>query len=257
MRPESVRIVLVDDEPLVRRGLRDSLASVSGVEVVGEAGDGFAAIERIEGLRPDLVFLDVQMPGCDGFEVLAQLECEPRPAVVFVTAYEQYALRAFDAHAVDYLLKPFDDARFHAALGHALAWLARGVAGGDDKVPALLAEVGATRRRERFVVKQAGRLRLVRATEVDWIEARGNYVHLHHADGPFLVRETLASLQATLDPERFVRTHRSAIVALPQVATMERLPSGDFELCLHSGARVGLSRSHRAAFERAWRGGAP
>lgn len=255
MRPEPVRVLLVDDEPLVRRGLRDSLAAVGGVTVVGEAGDGLAAIQLIESLHPDLVFLDVQMPGCDGFEVLGQLECEPRPAVVFVTAYEQYALRAFDAHAIDYLLKPFDDARFCTALERALAWLDRTAAQRTDPVPALLAEVASTRRRDRFVVKEAGRVRVVPACEVEWIEARGNYVHLHHPDGPFLLRETLAALQTSLDPERFVRTHRSAIVALPRVAAMQRLPSGDHELCLHSGARVGLSRSHRAAFERVWRGG--
>ncbi len=255
MRPDPVRIVLVDDEPLVRRGLRDSLAPCCGVDVVGEAGDGFAAVDAIERLRPDLVFLDVQMPGLDGFEVIGQLESELCPAVVFVTAHEQYALRAFDAHAIDYLLKPFDDVRLLSALERALAWLDRAPEQRHSGVPGLLAEVTSTRRRDRFVVKQAGRLRLVPSGEVEWIEARGNYVHLHHRDGPFLLRETLASLQATLDPQQFARTHRSAIVAVAQVVEMERQPAGDFRLRLRSGAQVGLSRGYRVAFEQLWRGG--
>lgn len=247
-------MMLVDDEPLVRAALRAALGEQAGFTIVGEAGDGLAAIEAIERLRPDLVLLDVQMPGCDGFEVLAQLADEARPVVVFVTAYEQYALRAFDAHAVDYVLKPFDDARLLAAVERARTWLGRRAAGEADRTPALLAEVAARRRRERFVVRHAGRLRLVHAAEVAWIEARGNYVHLHHADGPFLLRETLHELAATLDARRFVRVHRSAIVALPEVVERERLPGGDHQLRLRDGAHVPLGRSFRAAFDAAWRG---
>lgn len=237
----------------MRAGVRDALAGQPLIEVVGEAGDGFAAIEAIERLRPDLVFLDVQMPGCDGFEVLSQLDAENRPAVVFVTAYEQYALRAFDAHAIDYLLKPFDDARLLDALARVRTWLDRHPPEPQQNIPEMLDAVASGRRRRRFVVKHGGRLRMVPAAEVEWLEARGNYVHLHHPDGPFLIRETLTSLVDTLDPERFLRVHRSAIVALPEVLEVARRPGGDQELCLRSGARVSLGRSYRSAFSAAWR----
>lgn len=256
MPPEPIRVLLADDEPLVRAALRAALARLPGFALVGEAGDGLAAIEAIERLAPDLVLLDVQMPGCDGFDVLAHLEPEQRPAVVFVTAYEQYALRAFDAHAIDYLLKPFDDDRLAAALARARTWLDRTR---GDAVPRLLADVARTRRRDRFVVKHAGRLVLVPAADIEWIEARGNYVHLHttkgtHQGGPFLVRETLAALEQALDERRFVRVHRSAIVALPEVRAVEPLPGGDRSLVMTSGARVRLGRSHRSTFDKAWSG---
>lgn len=249
MPPEALRVLLVDDEPLARQGLRDHLAAHGDVEVVGEAGDGLAAVAQIEALRPDVVFLDVQMPGADGFEVLRLVEAEVRPVVVFVTAYEQYALRAFEAHAVDYLLKPFDGARFAAALQRARAWLSVEGRGGAG-VEAVL-EAVARRRRERFVVRHAGRLRIVPAAEVEWIEARGNYVHLHHGDGPFLLRETMTALQEALDPARFLRVHRSALVAVAAVVAYERRPSGDYELKMRSGALVPLGRAHVAEFEAA------
>lgn len=250
---KSVRVLIVDDEPLVRVGLRATLAQQAGVEIVGEAGDGLAAIEAIEKLAPHLVFLDVQMPGCDGFEVLAQLDAEQRPAVVFVTAYEQYALKAFDAHAIDYLLKPFDDPRLLDALARARTWLDREPPAPQGGVPALLDEVAETRGRTRFVAKHGGRLRMVPANEVEWIEARGNYVHLHHAEGPFLIRETLTSLESTLNPERFQRVHRSAIVALDSVVEVAKRPGGDEELRLRSGQLVPLGRSYRSAFHRTFR----
>ncbi len=250
---KAVRVVLVDDEPLVRAGVRDVLANQPGVEVVGDAGDGLSAIEVIERLQPDLVLLDVQMPGCDGFDVLAQLDSATYPAVIFVTAYEQYAVRAFDAHAIDYLLKPFDDARLLDALKRALTWLERQPSPQQERLPTLLEAVTAHRRQDRFIVKHCGRLRVVPAGEVEWIQARGNYVHLHHTDGPFLVRETLSALEDRLDPARFVRAHRSAIVALPEVCEVSKRSSGDQELSLRSGARVPLGRSFRAAFVNAWR----
>lgn len=251
--PPELRILVVDDEPLVRAHEREVLGSRDDLSIVGEAGDGPAAVEAIETLRPDLVLLDVQMPGCDGFEVLEQLAPEDRPVVVFVTAWQEYALRAFDAHAIDYLLKPFDDQRLLAAVERARTWLAARAAG-QDRVPGLLAGIAASRRRDRFVVRHVSRVRVVPAAEVTWIEARGNYVHLHHPQGPFLLRETLQNLEGRLDPARFVRTHRSAIVALDQVVALERLPSGACELRLCCGARAPLGRSFRAAFEQRWRG---
>ncbi len=247
-----LRVLLVDDEPIVRAGLRATLGAQPGVEIVGEAGDGLAALEAIERLRPDLLFLDVQMPGLDGFGVLHGLAAPDRPAVVFVTAFEQYALRAFDVHAIDYLLKPFDEERLLAALARAATWIA-GSRGGA-RIDALLSEVSAARGRDRFVVKHGGALRLVRGEEIEWIEARGNYVHLHTSGGTFLLRETLGALEQALAAERFQRVHRSAIVALPAVQAVKRLPSGDHEITLRNGARVPLSRSFRGAFVARWGG---
>lgn len=246
-----LRILLVDDEPLVRAQVRDVLAAQPAVTIVGEAEDGLTAIDAIERLKPAVVLLDVQMPGCDGFEVLEQLEPNDRPRVVFVTAWQEYALRAFAAHAVDYLLKPFDDQRLLAAVERARVWCtAQNRAG--DAVPGLLATISGQRRRDRFVVRQAGRVRVVQATEVEWIEACGNYVYLHHSSGPSLVRASIHELAASLDAQRFVRVHRSAIVALEAVDELRRLPSGATELRLASGAAVPLGRSYRQAFARLW-----
>jgi two-component system LytT family response regulator len=250
MLPE-LRILLVDDEPLVRAHERDFLAAQPAVSIVGEAGDGPAAIEAIERLKPAVVLLDVQMPGCDGFEVLEQLDPADRPTVVFVTAWQEYALRAFEAHAVDYLLKPFDEQRLLAAVERARVWCAAKNRT-SDAVPGLLATIAGQRRRDRFVVRQVGRVRVVPTSEVEWIEARGNYVHLHHAGGPSLVRANISDLAVSLDPERFVRVHRSAMVALAAVDDLRRLPSGATELRLASGAAVPLGRSYREAFSRLW-----
>lgn len=250
MPPEPLRVLVVDDEPLVRAGVRDVLAARPEVTVVGEAGDGLAAVEAIETLQPDLLLLDVQMPGLDGFGVLAHFAPEQRPAVVFVTAYEQYALRAFDAHAIDYLLKPFDERRLLAALERARTWLQRR---DGEPLDALLQSVNEQRRRDRFVVKHGGRLRLVHASEIRWIEARGNYVHLHTDDGAFLLRETLTALLSQLPTGRFVRVHRSAIVAFEEVQDLQRTPAGDYELRLRGGAVVPMSRAHKAAFVARWR----
>ncbi|MFK7742641.1 MAG: LytR/AlgR family response regulator transcription factor [Planctomycetota bacterium] len=235
----SLRCLVVDDEPSIRAHVCEVLGAADFVTVVGEAGDGPAAIEAIERLRPDVVLLDVQMPGCDGFDVLGHFAAADRPTVVFVTAYEQYALRAFDPHAIDYLLKPFDDERLLRAVQRAAEWeqarLRSSVPASGPQVPRLLAQVAESRTRDRFIVKQGGRVRVLAAHEVQWIEARGNYVHLHHSDGAFLLRETLAALADTLDDRRFVRVHRSAIVALDQVQELVRAPSGAYSLKLKSG----------------------
>ena len=249
MRPEQLRVLLVDDEPLARRALRADCARMDDVEVVGEAEDGERALLAIERLRPDLVLLDVQMPGLDGFEVLAQLEPKDRPAVVFVTAFDAYALRAFEVHAVDYLTKPFDFARLCEAIARARERVAVRTAAVD----ALLDDT-PSRRADRFVVRHAGRLRSVAVDDVEWIEARDNYVQLHHADGVFLLRHTLAALERSLANAGFVRVHRSALVRTAAVVDWKRTESGDLTVRMRSGAEVAMSRSHREAFEAAMRG---
>lgn len=251
--PESVRVLLVDDEPLVRESLRAVVAEDDSFEVVGECGDGVAAIEAIESERPDLVLLDVQMPGCDGFEVLQALDPEARPVVVFVTAFDQYAIRAFDEHAVDYVLKPFDDERVRAALQRARAWIGRQEERSAQE-DSMLASVQGARKRDRFVVKAAGRTEIVRLEDVEWIESRGNYLLIHHQRGESLFRGTLASVAESLDPDRYARVHRSALVDLLRVSSVESRPGGDVDAVLNSGARVPVGRSYRADFERRCRG---
>ncbi|MCC7398023.1 MAG: response regulator transcription factor [Planctomycetes bacterium] len=248
--PPEPTVLVVDDEPHARESVLAALATRPDVRVVGSAADGLAGLAAIEELQPDLLFLDVQMPGLDGFAVLEHLAPERRPTVVFATAYEQYALRAFAAHAIDYLLKPFDRGRILGALDRALTW--RAAASQPAQLAGVLADLGRQRPRDRFAVKHAGRMRLVPASELHWIEAAGNYVHLHTAADSFLMRETVTNLAGQLSLGQFLRVHRSAIVALGEVLASERLPSGDYELHLRSGARVPMSRSHRADFLARW-----
>jgi two-component system, LytTR family, response regulator len=240
-------VVLVDDEPLVREGLRQQLAALPCVRVLGEASDGLSAVAAIEALRPQLVLLDVQMPELDGFQVLQQLDASTRPAVVFVTAFDRYALRAFEVHAVDYLLKPFDTARLHTALARAHERLQTG----RSSVTELLAADCRDRGITTFCARAGDRLRLVAAAEVDWLEARGNYVLLHHPDGEFLVRDSLQNCATGLAGRGFLRVHRSAIVRLDAVVDLRRLPGGDFRIRTRCGGELVLSRTFRDAFERA------
>jgi len=253
--PEPVRVLVAEDEPLVRAGLREDLAAEPGLVIVGEARDGREAVEAIERLKPDLLLLDVQMPELDGFEVLEHVGVDAVPAVIFVTAHERYALRAFEAQAVDYLLKPFDRARLARALARAREWLARRPRGeGGRMLRRLLDRVRRERGLERLPVRHGGRIRLLPVAEIEWIEARGNYVHLHHPEGAFLLREPIGRLAGALAPA-FVRVHRSAAVRVAAVVELTRVPGGDYELRLRSGARVVLARTRHAAFERAFAGG--
>lgn len=237
--------VVADDEPLVRRGLRRSLTAAD-VEVVGEARNGREAVELVLARRPDLLFLDVQMPEMDGIDALRAIPRAERPATVFVTAYDQYALQAFELHAADYLLKPFDEARFLAALGRARERRGRSRA----EIEALLDALRpAPRYLERFVVRGGGRIVLVNADEVDWLEAADNYVRLHVAGHRHTIRETLRHLEGRLDPARFVRIHRSAIARIAAIEELRPLPSGDYTVRLRNGTRLTLSRGYREAFE--------
>ena len=240
--------LVVDDEPVARRRLKALLRDEPTVNVVGECGDGEEALDAIRRVAPELVFLDVQMPGLDGFEVIEALGPKACPAVIFVTAYDEYALEAFEVHAVDYLLKPFDRARLHAAIerAHALAL------GGDlgRRLGALVAGVAASRPLKRLLVKSGGRVYFVRVEEIDWIEATGHYLRLHVGSESHLLRATVASVEARLDPERFARIHRSTIVNVERVKEMHPAFHGDFVVTLRSGTQLDCSRTYAQRLQR-------
>ena len=245
----AIRCLLVDDEPLVRRGIRAFLADVPDVEVVGEARNGVEALAAIRRDAPDLVFLDVQMPELDGLGVVAALSPGPMPAIVFVTAYDAYALKAFDVHAVDYLLKPFDEARFRTALARARERLSGGRDGLERRLDALLADLRPPAWLERLAVRRNTATLFVDIASVEWLEAADNYVKVHTLGARHLIRETLKTLESQLDPRRFARIHRSAIVNLDRVREVRALPRGDHVVRLASGAEVTLGRAYREAFE--------
>jgi two-component system LytT family response regulator len=242
-----IRTIVVDDEPVGRRRLTSLLGREPDVQLVGECGDGGEAIAAISQLRPDLVFLDVQMPEVDGFQVLEALDIDPLPVVVFVTAHEQYALKAFNAHALDYLLKPFDDERLQATVQRARTHLAGqiAIAGAGDRVRALLDDRRQSRRYlERIVVRASGNIVFVRATEIDWVEAADNYVRLHVGTASYLLRETMTQIEEKLDPDLFVRIHRSTIVNVERITRMEPLFHGEHLVVLQQGARLRASRTY-------------
>jgi two-component system LytT family response regulator len=243
-----IRTLIVDDEPLARERLRSLLEAQADLDVVGECRDGNEALEAIRSLSPDLVFLDVQIPEKNGFEVLEAIGPENAPAIVFVTAYDQYALQAFEVHAVDYLLKPFDEDRFAKALERARLAVGREAAGGDvsQKLLSLLKDLKPPPGHlERLVVKSAGRLFFLRTEEIDWIESAGNYVCLHVGGESHLLRETMNGLEARLDPGRFVRIHRTAIVNIDEIKELQPLFHGEYQVVLRDGTQLTLSRGYR------------
>ena len=257
MSASVIRVLIVDDEPLARRGVRVCLADKTDVEIVAECAGGEDAVQQITRLAPDLVFLDVQMPGLDGFGVLARVPRERWPLVIFLTAHEQHALRAFDAHALDYLLKPVDDDRFARAWERARQRLKECRASEAlSRVGALLREHGdpvpstaaaANVFLERFAVKSGTRTILIPVEEVVWISAEGDYAGLHVADGRVhLIRQSLAELEKKLDPARFARVHRSVIVSKAQVREVRTLSSRDYLLRLADGVgEIRMSRNYR------------
>jgi two-component system, LytTR family, response regulator len=242
-----IRALVVDDEPLARERVLSLLQQEPDVEVVAECSDGGQAGSAIQQHSPDLVFLDVQMPGCDGFEVIQNIGTERMPMVIFVTAYDQYALRAFEVHALDYLLKPFGKERFRDTLRHAREGLERRRAG--DLGRRLLALVNDVKpeppRVDRLVVKSGGRVFFLRTDEIDWIEAAGNYVKLHLGEESHLFRETMNNMEGRLDAQRFVRIHRSRIVNTDRIKEMQPWFNGEYVVVLQNGARLTLSRGYR------------
>lgn len=246
----SIRALIVDDEPLGVMGVRSLLADEPDVEILGECGDGEAAISAIRALRPNLLFLDIQMPGKDGFEVLEELGEPEIPLVIFVTAYDQYSLQAFEVHAVDYLLKPLSRPRFKEALQQAR----RTLEGQDrqdvnQRLMALLEEVEKRRHKmDRFVVRTADRILFLKSEEVEAIEATGNYMHLFRGRESFIIRETLATLERRLDPAHFLRTHRSWIVNTDQIKEIQVSENG-YTILVQGGTKVPVSKGYRDRVE--------
>lgn len=248
--PAHIRTIIIDDEPLAREGIRLLLDTDPEVEVVGECADGASAVETISRLRPDLLFLDVQMPEMSGFEVLAALELDPLPAVVFVTAYDQYALEAFEIHALDYLLKPFEDRRLFAALHRAKEHLR--LARMNDLSARLIALLGSRGSPveappptvRRIAVKSAGRTVFLDVADIDWIEAADYYVQLHAGHHSYLHRQSMTSLEQELDPNQFLRIHRSAMVNRERIREL-RQHGRDVVVVLQGGTELKVARGHR------------
>lgn len=237
--PEKVRTIIVDDEELARERLRSLLEREERIEIVGEAADGRSAVALIESAKPDLAFLDVQMPELTGFEVLEALTEEERPNVVFVTAHDKFALKAFEVHAVDYLLKPFDRERFQTALKRALEKTARA-----DLNP-VLREARPAKPADRLLVKSSGRVLLVKVDDIDWIEAADNYINLHVGKDSHLMRETMNSIETRLPTDKFMRISRSTIVNLERIQELQPMFHGEYVVLLKSGTKLTLSRGYR------------
>jgi two-component system LytT family response regulator len=241
----AIRAVIVDDEPLGRTVVREMLRGEAEIEIVGEAANGHEALELLSQTRPDLLFLDVQMPEVDGFDVLGALDT--LPLVIFVTAYDQYAVRAFEVHALDYVLKPFDRERFGQAVQRAKEQLKLAQHHAiNERILALLeAQKSQTPYLERLVIKDQGRVFFLKTAELDWVEAEGNYVKLHARQTVYWLRETLSNLEAQLDPQRFARIHRSHLVNLDRIRELQPWSHGEYHVLLHDGTQLTLSRNYR------------
>jgi two-component system LytT family response regulator len=239
----SLRALIVDDEPLARDGMRLMLRAMPDVNIVGEAEDGVAAVRAIATLRPDVVLLDIQMPGMSGFDVLVQTASEHLPLIVFVTAYDEHALKAFDVHAFDYLLKPINRERLVEAIARVRADLARGAPDRDRVLDVVQGARSA--RTVRFTVRDRDRYVLVRASDIDWIEAAANYVRLNTRGRGFMLRMTLAEMERRLDPAEFIRIHRSTIVNAARINEIRPDAHGDYDVVLADGRTLKMSRSFR------------
>lgn len=239
-----IRTVIVDDEELGRDRMQALLEQQPDIEVVAVCNDGVSALETIDREQPDLVFLDVQMPGMNGFEVVENIDDARMPAIVFVTAHDGYAIRAFEIHALDFLLKPFDQTRFEKALERARAHVQRDRSAAiDPHLVSFLEELRAERKySERLIVKSGGRVFFVRTEEIDWVEASGNYVKIHTKNDAYLLRESMKNMEAKLDPKTFVRIHRSAIVNIDRIKELEPWFHGEYIVIMRDGTRLTASR---------------
>lgn len=243
-----IRTLICDDEPLARERVRSLVSDQPGLEVVGEATDGDQAVQAILSQQPDLVFLDVQMPRRTGFDVIREVGPDRMPAVVFVTAYDQYAIKAFDVHAVDYLLKPFDRDRFEGAVDRVRKTLDAQEGGAlKTQLMQLVRDLqpATAAKQDRLVVKSGGRLFFLRTDEIDWIEAAGNYVRVHVGKDAHLLRETMNAIEGRLDQKTFLRIHRSRIVNMERVKELHPWFNGDYAVILRDGTKLMLSRGYR------------
>ncbi len=246
----SIRTMIIDDEPLARERVKRFLRDEDEIEIIGECSNGVDAVGAIKEKKPDLVFLDIQMPEKNGFEVIRSLSGKYLPTVVFVTAYNQYALQAFDVHALDYLLKPFTRERLHRAVMRAREQIDGKRFGRiDERLTSLIADLKTEKKYlERLVVKTTGRVFFLKSDEIDWIEAAGNYVKLHVGRETHMIRETMNGIETKLDPDRFLRIHRSTVVHIDRIKELHPMFSGDYAVILRDGTELALSRNYRERF---------
>lgn len=242
-----IKALIVDDEPIARDRVRRMLREESDIEIAGEFGNGKEAVDFINEKQPDLVFLDIQMPEMTGFEAVQSISSNKIPAIIFVTAYDQYAIQAFDVHALDYLLKPFNRERFKQAVRRARDQIEKANMGKiDERLASLLTDLTSSKKYlERLVVKSVGRVFFLRTEEVDWIEAAGNYAKLHVGREGHLIRETMNGLESKLNPDKFLRIHRSTLVNIDRIKELNPLFSGDYTVMLKNGTELTLSRNYR------------
>jgi two-component system LytT family response regulator len=247
MKNAPIRALIADDEALARKFIRRMLKDDHEVEIVGECSNGKQAVAMIRKHNPDVVFLDVQMPEMDGFAVLESIGIERLPEIIFATAYEQYAIRAFELHALDYLLKPFDQARFKDAIKHAKErFHSERRSEGRTQISALLQSIkNKPQYLDRLVIKAGGRITFLSTDEINWIEADDKYVHLHAGKISPMVRQTLSAMETQLDPRKFRRIHRSAIVNVERIKELQPLFSGEYSILLEDGTKLTLSRSYK------------
>jgi two-component system, LytTR family, response regulator len=252
----TIRTVIVDDEPLARLGIRAQLKEEKDIEIVAECRNGLEAMAAIEKQAPDLVFLDVQMPELDGFGVMEAVGVEHMPVVIFVTAYDQYALRAFDVHALDYLLKPVDPERFASALQRARKQIEHhGVQDLNQRLQNFLDDVQSRRKfTERLVIKSGSRIFFLNVAEIDWIEAADNYVRLHAGPDSHLLRETMNSVEQRLNPDHFLRIHRSRIINIRQIKELQPLFRGEYDIMLRDGTHLESGRAYRNKLQKLFTG---
>jgi two-component system LytT family response regulator len=244
-----LRVLIVDDEPLVRQGIRRGLSALEGIEIIGECGSGFEAVTAISSQRPDLVLLDVQLQDSTGLDVVAQIGPQNMPPVIFITAYDEYAVKAFELNAVDYVLKPFDDERLTSSIRRAQERIAaRKQSFLGEQLEALL-DFERKRWPQRIVVKNGERFDIVATEAIDWIESANNYVQLHCGPRQYTLGETLTSLENRLDPQKFVRIHRGRIVNLARLTAVHAMLGGTYEIELRSGERLSSGRQYKDAIQ--------
>ncbi len=248
-----IRAIIIDDEPLAREKVQLFAKGETDIEIVDICANGHEAIASYHQFKPDLLFLDIQMPEMTGFDVLSHLHSDPLPGVIFITAYDEYALRAFEFHALDYLLKPFDRERFQKAVMHARETLKSNTPDhvSTEQIRALLDSMKKPAGTlDRLIVKTNGRIIFLRIEEIDWMEAAGNYIKLHVGNESHLVRETMNNLEQQLDPQKFIRVHRSTIINIEKIKELQPYFNGEYKIFLTNNTQVILSRGYRDNFTK-------